>query len=60
MQFYLFFFVLLLITPKLQVIIAYKVIVFIINITYFFHVADHCIFSYFFSNVLLTKNYKLI
>ena len=61
MQFYLFFcFIVDMITPKLQVIVAYKVIVFRINRTYFFHAADQCIFSYFFSNVLLTKNYKLI
>ena len=48
------------ITPKLKVIVAYKVIVFRINRTYFFDAADHCIFSYIFSNDLLTKNYKLI
>ena len=31
-----------------------------LNRTYFFHATDHCILSYFFPSVLLTKNYKLI
>ena len=62
MQFVLFCFCFIvdMITHKLKVIVAYKVIVFRINRTYFFHAADHCIFSYFFSYVLLIKNYKLI
>ena len=55
-----FYFIVDMITPILQIIVAYKMILFRINRTYFFHAADHCIFSYFFSNALLTKNYKLI